>query len=400
MEHVLSGQNSRKAHVLRRRLVPCAAAFALLLSGAAFAQGTAPNSADSSAAPRDTNPTVTATPPDFPRGKISGYLFGDVYYNVTGDPTHLYSISGADSAAKVNIDGSGVPITRDLNGVQIRRIYFQLDNDLSIRFSTRLRLEADSRALTSDGKIGVLVKNAYLQARQVYPRGDVFAGMINTPTWETSEELWGYRSIEKTIADFRGLASSSDLGVEVKGFVDPDHRVGYSAMVGDGTGQRPEDNRYKRVYAALPVHVGALWVEPYADYENAARSSDRATYKLTVGYEPPHSVVGLEIVDRVQHRLAGNTEPAGASVFARWSRDPRFGAFARFDFWKPDRRASNRVDQLLWIAGVDWQPFKDVHLMPNLEAMQYDAKGTAAAPSHNELQARVTIYYRFSKPQS
>ena len=34
---------------------------------------------------------VPATEPDFPRGRISGYLFGDLYYNVTGDPVHTYS---------------------------------------------------------------------------------------------------------------------------------------------------------------------------------------------------------------------------------------------------------------------------------------------------------------------
>jgi len=31
---------------------------------------------------------VTQTEPDFPRGRISGYMFGDAYYNVTGDPAH------------------------------------------------------------------------------------------------------------------------------------------------------------------------------------------------------------------------------------------------------------------------------------------------------------------------
>jgi hypothetical protein len=80
--------------------------------------------------------------PDFPRGRIVA-VFADLYYNVSGDPTHHYT-AGADS--KSYIDGNGTPITKDLNGAQIRRIYFQLDNDLSIKYSTRFRLEADSRS--------------------------------------------------------------------------------------------------------------------------------------------------------------------------------------------------------------------------------------------------------------
>ena len=48
---------------------------------------------------------VTQTPPDFPRGRISGYVFGDYYYNVVGDPNHHYTAASSDSD-KVNIDNS------------------------------------------------------------------------------------------------------------------------------------------------------------------------------------------------------------------------------------------------------------------------------------------------------
>ena len=105
-------------------------------------------------------------------------------------------------------------IGRDMNGTQIRRVYFQLDNDLSVRYATRFRLEVDGKSLTSDNKLGVNVKAAYLQAKSIVPRGDGFFGVLTTPIWENPEEFWGYRSLEKTIADFRGLGSSADLGLE------------------------------------------------------------------------------------------------------------------------------------------------------------------------------------------
>jgi hypothetical protein len=92
---------------------------------------------------------VTQTAPDYPRGKISGYMFGDYYWNAAGDPNHHYNSAGADSGALVNIDGNGKQaITKDLNGFQFRRVYLQLDNDLSARYSTRVRLEADGKSLT------------------------------------------------------------------------------------------------------------------------------------------------------------------------------------------------------------------------------------------------------------
>ena len=348
---------------------------------------------------------VTPSAPDFPRGKISGYLFGDYYYNLAGDPAHRYNGSGSDSA-KVNIDNSSAQqIGRDLNGVQIRRVYLQLDNDLAVRYSTRVRLEIDSKSLTSDGKLGVNVKAAYALARSIYPRGDIYVGVLSTPIWEGAEEFWQYRSIEKTLGDFRGIGSSADVGVELKGFFDSDHRVGYAAMIGNGPGQKPEDNRYKKFYFTLPVRLGALRVEPYVDYENAATAHDRATYKIFAGYEFARAAVGIEALDRVNHMPgANNQEPVGVSLFARATRPSISGAsltaFARVDLWRPDRRNPNRVDSQLWIAGLDWQPFKDVHFMPNVEATQFDAKGAAAAPPHHDVQARLTFYYKFSRPQS
>src|SRR5215510_1789016 len=173
-------------------------------------------------------------------------MFGDAYYNLAGDPNHVYSSGGGD-AGQVNVDGVK-PITKDLSGFQMRRAYFQLDNDLSIKYATRFRFEVDGKALTSDGKNAANVKSAYLLAKSVVPRGDFSFGIISTPIWESSEEFWGYRSIEKTTADFRGIGSSADLGVSLKGFADPDHHFGYTAMIGNGTGQKPETDRYKKLY--------------------------------------------------------------------------------------------------------------------------------------------------------
>jgi hypothetical protein len=353
-----------------------------------------------------TTPTSQETAdPEFPRGRISGLVFGDLYYNLTGEPLHSYAASGADTA-RASIDGvpfpDGTPrvIGKDLNGLLIRRIYFQLDNDLSTRFSTRFRLEADSRALTSDSKIGVYVKAAYLQIKDVIPRSSVYVGMTNTPTFESSEEFWGYRSVEKTISDFRGLAGSADLGVSAKGSFDDGQRIGYYAMLGNGTGQRPEDNRYKRAYFALPLRpVEDLRIEPYVDYEGGPGNSDRALYKLFLGYQFNRLALGGEILQRVNHVDAGrNRMPFGYSVFGRLKAAEKLQAFARYDRWQPDTRAADRIDSDLYVAGLDWEPYKDVHIMPNVEATQYDARGAAVAPSHHDVQARVTFYYRFAKP--
>jgi hypothetical protein len=138
-----------------------------------------------------------------------------------------------------------------------------------------------------------------------------------------------------------------------------------------------------------------------ANTDSLAVNNDQLLWKIFAAYSFRRVNLGLEALSRVYHKGPAPTqEQRGLSVFANGTMTPTLAAFARFDQWEPDHRTSNRVDNQLYIAGVDWQPFKDVHVMPNIEASQYRAKGTAVAPSHNDLQARVTFYYLFSKPQS
>ena len=95
-------------------------------------------------------PAAAQSGEDFPRGKVSGYIFGDAYYNVSGDPDHSYGGSGADALSPNISSYSASPnvIGKDLNGFQIRRMYLQFDNDLSVKYSTRVRFEAEERAET------------------------------------------------------------------------------------------------------------------------------------------------------------------------------------------------------------------------------------------------------------
>ena len=410
------GRRRRNDHDERRPMSRFALTLAVSLAtaapGTAAAAAGAPS--DSSAPPAPPAvpvAAVAATPPDFPRGKVSGYTIGDLYYNLVGDPVHRYDAKGVDQG-QASIDGKKT-IGRDLNGVLLRRVYFQLDNDLTVRVATRFRLEVDGKELTSGGKLGVFVKNAYLLVKQAVPRGDFLFGELTTPMFEGSEAFWGYRSVEKTVADFWGLRSSSDLGVQLRGWADAGHHLGYSLMVGDGAGQKPEGDRFKTVYFSVPVRWGGLRLEPYLDYQavrvkagtaaisDTVVNNDQSTCKLFAGYESRRWALGAEALSRVNH-LAGkpNQEPRAWSLFARGTFHPRLAGFARLDLWQPDKRAADRVDTQLWIAGLDWQPVKDVHVIPNVEATQFLVRGAATAPAYHDLQARITFHYLFSRPQS
>jgi hypothetical protein len=141
-------------------------------------------------------------------------------------------------------------------------------------------------------------------------------------------------------------------------------------------------------------------VEPYADYEWGPGGKENATYKLAAGFEVKRGMIGGEIVDRIAHQGGAkpNREPFGYSLFARMMPLPKLGFFGRFDHWQPDTRDPDRIDSDLWLVGLDLEPLKDVHVLPNLLTTQYYSKGAMAGPAYHDQQARVTFYYKFSKP--
>ena len=63
----------------------------------------------------------------------------------------------------------------------------------------------------------------------------------------TSETVWGYRSIERTITDIR-RTPSYDLGASLQGKFDPaTENFGYDLMVGNGSSAKPEERQIQMV---------------------------------------------------------------------------------------------------------------------------------------------------------
>src|SRR5262245_58253365 len=187
-------------------------------------------------------------------GKISGYIFGDYFYEFS----HPDSVTAA----------------LDRNGFQLRRAYFTYDRDLSTKFSVRLRLEMNSPDLLflqgfgSSAQLTPYVKHAYLRWNDVIPRTSFSFGLIATPTFAISEQVWGYRSVEKTIMDLRGIAPSADLGVTLEGKLAESGVLNYQIFAGNGTGTRSEVDKNKRMYVNAPVKIqDAYFLIPYYDYE-------------------------------------------------------------------------------------------------------------------------------------
>ena len=345
------------------------------------------------------------------QGKFSGYMFGDYFYNVARDTSFRHT----------NLPNSAVNGQKDFQGFQLRRIYFAYDNDISEKFTSRFRLEADQVSNTSDGKFGVAVKDAYLQWKNVFAGSNLIFGLSPTPAFDISESAWGYRSLEKTIMDLRGIVGSRDLGVALRGKLDAEGVFNYWLMIGNNAGQKPETDKYKRFYLNIQVKpVKNFQFTLYGDYAAAADVNDptsTANPKATLSnatltwagfanYKVPDMFnVGVEAF--LRSKSNGMVDPSatngaltslnsiGFTVFGSLNFSPDLAAVVRYDMFDPNSNSNVKGDaRNYFIVGLDCKPDKNVSIIPNVQIETYQS--IPNGPSIDaSVTGRVTFYYIF-----
>jgi len=341
-----------------------------------------------------------ALAPGQDKGRLSGLAYFDYSYNVARDT----AIGGFSNKA--------------LNGVksfqtfQFRRFYFTYDYDIATDFTTRFRLEADESALASNGKTGVFVKDASLRWKNVFGQGDLILGVQPTPAYEISESVWGYRSLEKTIMDLRGIVSSRDLGVSLKGKLDGEGMFSYWVMVADGSANKPETDKYKRYFLHIRLQpVKSLDITLYGDLDARATISNPYTTKrvsnstttmaMFVGYVPMDGLkVGVEGVltqtaNGFNTGTALNTKSGLAlSFFGSYGLGTDLTIVGRYDLYDPNTDGSAKTDSRdYFIAALDWKVNDRVSVIPNVQIETYEKSPSRTFDA--SVNGRLTVIWIF-----
>ena len=406
------------------------------------------------------NDTTTAFKP---HGILWGCAFGDFAYK-----------SNADNILNRGVNQySGTPINNNM--FQWRRVYLGYKYEISEKFTAEFLLSAEndyqagvlgqpsSGDILANNKLAPFVKLANIRWKNLWKGTDLVFGQMNTPAYgitgrndQTAEEVWGYRSVERTVSDIRGTICY-DLGAALQGWFDKKGDFGYDIMGGNGQGAKPETDPYKWFYADIYAKFfdKRLVLNLYQDYErlnwgvydkgpNGWEYHDRNmtklfaawnTRKLTIGFEGfRNTLMGdVKVMGVDGNTYFRTTNAIDMSFYVRGrilsdhAGNARLGFFARFDNYDPTGNLNTIVSEAntktfinttsfydpttkeqFVLLGLDYTPIKNVHVMPNLWVETYTS-GLSPTTSNSLMNQnisgikstdvvwRLTFYYIYGK---
>lgn len=325
-----------------------------------------------------------------PSGKVWGMVFGDIYYKAGGDTTGSFICEYTKTEVYKN-------------AFDFRRIYLGFNYDISERFSTEFIAAFDGTDYLPNSKRSLYIKIANIKWKDIYPNATMVLGQISTPTYSyTSEKIYGYRSVEKTVLDMKGLAPSYDFGLAILGKFDSDGNYGYNLMIGNGKGASLENNKFKKYYAGVYGYFlqKKILTDIYSDYEDVTSTQDKTTLKSFIGFQIPEFRVGFEIYNQLYRRYypdGTNKSTFGFSAFAVGTIIPdKIYAFGRFDYVDPDINHSDLgFKENFILVGADFVFDKNVHFMPNLWVNMYSDKSSTNSERKADIVPRITFYYLY-----
>lgn len=296
--------------------------------------------------------------------EISALLFADYDYTVTSPEGEL--------------DGR--------NGFGYRRIYLTFDFPVSERLSGRVRFESDDSKTTDDGLPAPFIKDLFLKIREFPASGhSAMFGLHPTPNFRLSEDIWGYRSLEKTIQDRTGAVGSRDMGISFTGPVTGNGTFRYRLMAANNSGVRAETDKYKRLYGAVELVPESAWrLAVGGDYYRFSTGTSTNLFAF-VGVETRTTRAGVEgFTNEIDNDAGSDPIRSGMSLFASYSPADDRTIIGRLDLSGigGDRLSSDMGYALVGYSfGIDDQ----VEIIPNMEYWFSDGS------DDRSLRARLTI---------
>ncbi len=254
-----------------------------------------------------------------------------------------------------------------------RRIYLTYDMTISDAVKGRFRTDVKQ---DTDGKVRLYIKHAYADWK-VNEMFTLRTGLQGTILFGDIEEVWGYRSVAKTMQDHFKIRSSADFGVQ--GRFKFNDMVGVNVLMSNGEGyDKADDDANRKAYEVqgvlTPVEgllvTGMFGLNGYdidGDADTTNDQNDITTMDLSIGYTTGTLNVGGSFTSISNWDMTEDQKARGLSAFGRFGiPDSPITLLAKFDRFDPDTDVDD--DQTTYIvAGVDYLAAKGFSLIPNIQ---------------------------------
>ncbi len=307
--------------------------------------------------------------------KLSGNTFGDYYWFAA------------------NHDAA----TEDQNGLWIRRVYLTYDMNKSDNVSLRFRLESGSPGVGGAGKMEPFAKDAYLKWTPGGGSRTWYIGLSGAPTFTGVEKAWGYRHVEKTPVDLYKLGSTRDFGIGVK------HKLSEKAdlhlMIGNGNSTGAENNKGKKYMASAGLALtDDITVRGNLDFDDQAGEATFMTAQVLLFQKTDTYRWGLQYVLNNQDNGTTDQSVNVAAGYVVFYLNEGTSALVRVDALLDESPKVgggylplvNTSKHYFILAGVDFSPEENFHVIPNAEIVVYDQGGV-----DTDIVPRVTFSYTF-----
>ncbi|NSW44610.1 MAG: hypothetical protein HPY79_02115 [Bacteroidales bacterium] len=335
---------------------------------------------------------------------FSALMFGDYFYNVQRD-----SLATSLNFASLND-------AKNINGFRYRRIYLTYDYPFDQRISTKITLESDQEANTSNGKFGFFVKDAYIKWDSSFFKSSLIVGIQSPPTYLYSEKWWAHRFLEKTINNLRKTEESKDFGLSLNGNIFT-NRWFYHVMVGNNSGNKTEIDRFKSIYSLIGYkpnnhflftlsysHHFQIRTLDFYDTSSTIQllNKDISLLNFFVGYQIKDKLYfGLEaFYERFNHAFNSgssldNYDSYGTCFFVNYKLNNTFSFTGRIDYYEPNHHILATHDYRIFsLLATNVQVYKSIIISPNIIAEFYEkqSNGTKIKPS---ITPRITFYWKY-----
>jgi hypothetical protein len=320
--------------------------------------------------------------------KFSGLFFGDYYYVLQHD--------NANTVNGTSTYGAAGSLQKDFQAFDYRRIYLTTAYDFAQDFTAQFRLESDPSASNlGNGKLSTMVKDAFINWKNVTDGGNIIIGLQGTPQINMAEGIFGYRPLEKTIEDLHGISQSRDLGISYNQKFSDFFTAGF--LLGNNSGNAVPSSKYKATYLYLQFNpMKGLTVLLNGQYNGVGVSTYNRVGDVIVNYANNDFSLGAQyFLNGINNAGGSTTKRSGLSLNGWVGLIDNLRLVARYDMYTPNADNKNvsytTSTQNLLLGALDWSVRKNVHLMPNVELVSYGYSGI----KNSDVLARATFFISF-----